>query len=206
MERSDFLKLVASKLYPVLRADGFRGSGTTLRRVAGPVIHVVNIQGSSTATDCYLNLGAHLSFLPTDGGGTCVPARIKEYECSFRTRILPPDGGIGGRWAYGATQAESEALIEGMVAAWRKGGVAFFARFANYPDDFCRLVKNAILEPPHPGRSLAYARIGVQVGLLDEARTIAERALADVSPAATGLRANLLRFLETPRAGSPTRG
>jgi len=33
MERESFLKVLAENFYPSLRAEAFRGSGTTLRRV-----------------------------------------------------------------------------------------------------------------------------------------------------------------------------
>jgi hypothetical protein len=196
VKRTDFLKLIASRLYPVLRADGFRGSGITLRRIVDPVIHVFNVQGSSTAAGCYINLGAHLSFLPAQGGGSVESSSIKEPACSFRTRVVPPEDKLGGRWPYGSTPSESSAVVDRMIEEWRGQGDAFFARFASYPDSFVRLVQEAVAKAPHPGSSLAYARIAVQVGLGEEGRVIAQRALEAAPPGASSLRASLRRFLE----------
>lgn len=47
MNRTTFLKLLTQKLFPVLKTEGFEGSGQTLRRIDGPLIHVFNVQGAS---------------------------------------------------------------------------------------------------------------------------------------------------------------
>ena len=41
-----FQKLLKRDLHPVLRAEGFKGSGSTLRRIVGDRIDLVNLQGS----------------------------------------------------------------------------------------------------------------------------------------------------------------
>jgi hypothetical protein len=197
VERSDVLRIAAKKLYPILREDGFRGSGSTLRRVADPLIHVFNIQGSSSADGCYINLGAHLAFLPSDGGGSCEAATIKEYQCAFRERLEPLDDS-NGRWPYGRTQSEADATVEEMIKAWRNRGIPFFDRFGNYPDAFAEHVRAAVRTPPHPGHALTYARIGVHLGLAADAVAIARQAIDAAPPAATSLRAHLRRVLEPP--------
>ena len=45
LDRNGFLKLRAREFYPMLREGGFRGSGSTLRRIQEPVVHVINFQG-----------------------------------------------------------------------------------------------------------------------------------------------------------------
>ena len=92
MTRTAFLKLLTRHLYPVLKAEGFEGSGQTLRRIRGPIVHVFNVQGASGGKACYLNLGAHYDFLPCEGGAFVPPAEIEESHCVFRERIDPPPG------------------------------------------------------------------------------------------------------------------
>jgi len=196
MERNSFLKLLAEKFYPSLRAEAFRGSGTTLRRVHEPVVHVVNIQGSSSGDGFYVNLGAHLAFLPTEGGGVCVPAKLKEYECAFRDRIDPPPAAPVGRWPYGRSVAEAEGLVRQLVQEWERQGRRFFNRYSQFPDAFAELVRGAVASPPHPRDGLKYARIAVRLQLHEEATTLATHALADASEGATALRGALTRFLE----------
>ena len=89
MDRKHFTSLLSKRLYPLLRAEGFRGTGATLRRVSEPVVEVFNVQGSSGGDRCYLNLGVHLTFLPAAGGRIVLPGELKESHCAFRTRIDP---------------------------------------------------------------------------------------------------------------------
>ena len=200
MERERFLKLLTETFYPSLRAEGFRGSGTTLRRAQEPVVHVINIQGSNSAEGFYVNLGAHLAFLPTEGGGTCVAVKIKEYECAFRDRIDPPPDAPLGRWPYGRSRAEAESIVSQLGQEWERQGRAFFNRYSRFPEGFAELVRTAIASPPHPRDGLKYARIAVRLELREEATTLATHALATVSESATALRGTLKRILEEQRA------
>ena len=188
LNRKSFLKVLADRFYPVLRDQGFQGSGTTLRRVQEPLVHVVNIQGSSSADGFYVNLGAHLLFLPKEGGGSAVAGTLEESECAFRGRIDPSN--TIGRWPYARTS------IEKLLKEWPRQGEAFFRQYSVFPDDFRKLVEAALVSAPRPYDGLKYARIAARLGARAEAVTIAQRALANVAPQATGLRAELARFLE----------
>jgi hypothetical protein len=195
MERESFLKLLAERFYPTLRAEGFRGSGTTLRDITEPVVHVVNVQGSRSADGFYVNLGAHLSFLPTEGGSVCVPRKLKEYECAFRDRIDPPPGAPPHRWPYGRSPDEAESGITRLIDAWQLQGRAFFKRYSGFPDTFIELVRAAVASPPRPRDGLKYARIALALGLWSEAGSLARHALATAREEATGLRATLTMFI-----------
>src|SRR5262245_59375256 len=94
-----FRRNLQKSLWRALRAEGFSGSGNTLRRLDLPIIHVFNIQGSPPGGSCYLNLGSHLAFLPAEGGEAVAPADMLEYHCAFRGRVEPAPGPAFG-WAY----------------------------------------------------------------------------------------------------------
>lgn len=196
MDRDSFLKILAERFYPLLRAEAFRGSGTTLRRVEGPVVNVINMQGSSSADGFYVNLGVHLTFLISEGGRLCVPSKLKEYECAFRERIHPPPGVPLGRWPYGHSDTEGEAIVAQLTEEWHTQGHSFFKRYSPFPEGFADLVRRASAAPPHPRDGLTYARIAVQLGLRDEAAAIARQSLTAVSEGASGLRATLKRFVD----------
>ena len=176
MDRSGFLKLLSKELYPLLRAEGFRGSGTTLRRITEPLVHIFNFQGSISSDECYINLGTHLSFLPSVGSKVLPAASLKEYHCVFRDRIEPPTGQAHG-WAYGQTPEP------------------FFRRYASYPESFVSLVNGTDPDEIHPSDALQYARIAVHLGLRDRARAFAEAGLASTPETATTLLANLKAFV-----------
>lgn len=45
-DRVQFQSQVKASLVPILKAEGFRQSGTMFRRIMGDVIHIIQIQGS----------------------------------------------------------------------------------------------------------------------------------------------------------------
>jgi len=190
MDRKAFTKALATRLYPILRAEGFRGSGSTLRRTKGLVIHVFNVQGSSDATTCYLNLGAHLLFLPMPGGGQPDAEVLKEYQCVFRDRIDPPTGSPFG-WFYGNTIEELNEQIEYICDHWPIYGHAFFDQYSEYPQSFLALLNKVDATAVHPMELLTLARIAKHMS--DHARSVAfaQEALNRCPERATGLRAEL---------------
>src|SRR5262249_2077535 len=64
-----FHQLLKRDFLPLLRGDGFKGSGNTFRRLKGDRIDIINVQGSRYGGQCCVNLAAHFSFLPSEGGG-----------------------------------------------------------------------------------------------------------------------------------------
>ena len=190
MNRDQFAKLLATRLYPVLRAEGFRGSGATLRRIAGPVVHVFNLQGSVGGQRCYLNLGAHVLLLPHGEGDAPDPKKIMEYDCLFRDRLEPPVAHPQG-WLYGDSEEAAESMAALVVEAWHRQAAPFFARYATYPGDFDRLVNELDADGLHPGRCLDMARLAMHLGFSSRAAAIAQSALPRAPERATGLKSNL---------------
>ena len=196
MKRDSFLRLLADQFYPALREEGFRGSGTTLRRIQEPVVHVVEIQGSTSATGFYVNVGAHLLFLPTESGVPAVPDGLKATECAFQDRIIP--SAREGRWPYRRTS------VGPLLKQWRVQGHAFFKKYSSFPDDFNALVEAFLLEKPRESYAgLKYAQIARQLGRRDDAAALARESLANVPPVATILRAMLGQFLDEIGAARP---
>jgi len=193
MHLSTFLTLLAKELYPVLHAEGFQGSGTTLRRIREPVIHVFNVQGSSNGNRCYLNLAAHLSFLPTEGGGDVPAKSLRESHSVFRDRIDPPDGQPG--WSYGVTHEEAARQVECIAAQWTAQGRPFFQRYADYPASFLAILTDALSADLHGREALHYARIARHLGQTDSAAAFARRGLEGCPEKARSLRAELEKLL-----------
>lgn len=193
MDLSTFQKTLARHLYPVLRREGFKGSGATLRRVVEPVVHVFNLQGSTSGDRCYLNLGAHLDFLP--GGPIRTPDKRLEYECEFRNRIRSPANDHA--WRYGETPEQGETTALAIVAAWESQGRPWFARLARWPEDFAALVEAFDLDEGHPASGRTMATIAVRLGDRPRARLIAEAALARMPERANGVRYDLQQLLAT---------
>jgi hypothetical protein len=194
VDRKTFLSLLSKHLYPILRAEGFKGSGTTLRRINGQVIHVFHVQGSSSGTQCYLNLGVHLSFLPTAGGAVVPPEKIEEPHCVFRERMEPPPGPQFG-WAYCGTVEEALTNVEFIVSEWLSLGRAFFGRYKSFPESFAALVSQVPPSSIHPAHCLHYARIATELGQIEAAAAFAKSGLERAGERATSLRAELEKIL-----------
>jgi hypothetical protein len=190
--RKQFLAQFKQVFAPVLKADGFTGSGNTYRRVAGDVIHVLALQGAASGGKCCVCLGVHLSFLPLQGSLTPPDLyTIEEPDCEFRTRLSPP-GLSDAWWPYGTTEHEARGTAEAICGLYEQVGAPFFRQFSNFPEDFTRVTPAMLAaggELPFPAgctfvrRALALARIAQRVGRTDEARQFAEIGLARVGPA-----------------------
>ena len=210
MDRNAFVKLLAKEFYPVLRAEGFKGSGTSLRRADGLFHHIVHIQGSTTARDCYVNLGAHLEFLPSQGGSRAFsPTDFDEPSCSFRSRLDSPSR--DQRWAYGASEADANLSIQGIIKAWNEQGRQFFGRFSTQreTENLERLIKEHGAPERHPNFNLIAARIALHVGDQRRAVQIAASALERVPAQATVLGFRIKEFigsLPDPRGPDSPRG
>ncbi|UVH60842.1 DUF4304 domain-containing protein [Variovorax paradoxus] len=194
MNRSTFLKLLTQKLFPVLKAEGFGGAGQTLRRIDGPLIHVFNVQGASGGKACYLNLGAHLDFLPTEGGAQVAPDALEESHCVFRDRMEPPPGAAFG-WAYGVTKEQAEENVEFIVSEWAGPGRAFFARHGSYPQSFEQMLRETDPNQIHARTALHLARIAVHLGDRARAQALVDAGLARAPERATSLKADLAKVL-----------
>lgn len=193
-DRKAFLSLLGKHLYPFLRAEGFKGSGATLRRVNGKVVHVFNVQGSRGGHECYLNLGAHLTFLPPEGGLPVDIVKFEEPDCAFRGRIEPPAGEAFG-WSYGRDRDEALEIVEFIVSEWRCVGCAFFQKYENFPESFLKLVTRTPPDTLHPRDCLHYARIAQELGLPEMTVQFARSGLLRAREQATLLRADLQQVI-----------
>ena len=199
MDHAAFMNALSTDLFPMLRAQGFRGSGTTLRRVMDPVIHVINVQAASGGSMCFLNLGAHLTFLPTAGEGKADAKKLKEYECVFRDRFDPPAGPAFG-WPYGQNKDEMKETTAFICDHWRMYAQTFFDKYTHFPTDFVAIIEGIDASAAHPIDLLTFARIAAQIRDNTRAQSLASEALKRCPERASGLRANLNKFLrELPR-------
>lgn len=138
-----FQKLLKREFHPVLRAEGFKGSGATLRRMVGERVDVVNVQGSQWGGRCYVNLGVHFRFLPDSCGKQVDPAKVLEFHCVFRSRMDHPPTRKKpvecSEWAYGEDDAAAERSVRDMVELFRNSGAAYFQCFEPFPGALTRI-------------------------------------------------------------------
>lgn len=130
-----FKNHLKTKLAPVLRESGFRGSSVTFRRLSGVVVQVIHLQGSRYGDSCCVEIGTHLTFLPTVLEDPADPRRIATPLCEFRRRLAPENAGDHW-WPYGATDREAADSVDDLLSVYTTVGVPYLARFAKYPDAF----------------------------------------------------------------------
>ncbi len=199
--REAFLGPFREQVVSLLRSQGFRGSGTTFRRIAGPLVHIVNVQASRDGKCCYINLAAHLAFLPAAGGASVPPPRLLESHCVFRSRVHPrPHFQFG--WPYGPLTTVMPLLVPEVT---NQAG-AFFTALGTFPDSFL------VVSPKHfqPGVAslpvlpilsltgvlpYTFALIHQHLGNRAVARGFAEVGLAQSPITATSLRALYKRVI-----------
>jgi hypothetical protein len=197
-----FHDLMKREFFPLLRADGFKGSGTTFRRVTGDRLDVINVQGSRYGGQCCMNLATHFLFLPSEGGGEVTDSKeFRESHCTFRDRLheaLESDRW----WTYGRTDAESEASVTSLVDLYLRRGGLFFGQFEPFPDVFERITPGNIdagdtAVMPIIGTAvraaLIMARIMSHLGRRETCREFAEVGLRHLGRA-VGLKAELERL------------
>jgi hypothetical protein len=195
-EREAFFAALRNRLFPVLRAQGFRGSGTTLRRISEPVVHVVNVQGSSTGQRCYVNLGAHLSFLPGPGGGYVPDCKLLEYQCVFRRRVDPEP-----TYQFGWPYAPTSVVIPLLVSSFEQQAGAFFRALSAFPGTLLSVSPDDFLSPSREAAPFmsatpyVFVLIHQRLGNTSKAKEFARVGLDTVSPSASSLRALYERLL-----------
>lgn len=134
-----FHQLLKRDFSPLLRADGFKGSGNTFRRVKGDRIDLVNVQGSRYGGRCCVNVAVHFSFLPSEGGGRVTgPKKLKEYDCTFRDRLHEVSESDHW-WTYGASDSEAESSVASLMDMYSRRGALFFGKFEPFPEVFERI-------------------------------------------------------------------
>jgi hypothetical protein len=86
-------------LKPLLRSRGYKGAGSTFRKLAGDSLFVVNFQRSRDGVHFYINLGGQPMLIDDVGCFEKDRRTLLESECVFRTRV-------GERWprALGAQE------------------------------------------------------------------------------------------------------
>ncbi|WP_368408539.1 DUF4304 domain-containing protein [Caldimonas mangrovi] len=112
---------------PLLRREGFTGSGRTFRRVVDEAIHVVNVQGFWFGGSFAVNLSVHPLGLPCVGGAPADPKKITEEWCEFRHRLT--EGPAGRIWSHDGTAEGMAAAVVDAAEVFEQHGLAFFGKF-----------------------------------------------------------------------------
>jgi hypothetical protein len=178
---------IRGHLSPVLKSDGFLGSGRTFRRLTGDFIHVVNVQGSRYGGMFAVNLGIQPRYIPDENGNSPDAAKIEEVLCTFRRRLS--EAGSDQWWKHEQSKESMDAAVRAAASVYTTAGRRLFSELSG-PESPLHKVTPAQFEAGHysfsgfsstkvrMARSLALMR--QSVGNLADARAFARIALANL--------------------------
>lgn len=189
---------IRQHLAPLLRDEGFKGSGKTFRRVVGDWIQVVDVQASRSGGQFAVSLGLQPVDVPDVLGHAPDLKKIAESQCEFRRRMSEPRSGTDQWWPHDATEAGVTAAVLDAIGVYERTGRALLdeataetsdlntvtaSRFASGAFDFlgfgsttCRM-------------AFTLARLRKVKGDAAEARAFADIALASAGGATSVLAA-----------------
>ncbi len=131
-DKKRFYEQVKQEFAPLLRKEGFNGSGQNFRRINAEVLHTVNLQNNKYGGSCCVNLGLHFSFLPVCWNSAKMPdpKKIKEQDSEFRWRMAPP-GKTDYWWKFkgNGLLGNSQKAVAHLCDTYAAVGRAYFDRF-----------------------------------------------------------------------------
>lgn len=129
--KTRFLQVLKSELAPLLRQEGFKGSGQSFYRVSNDLIHMLNIQGSKWGDGYAVNLGIHPLGMAIEGTSTAAdPKNLKEYECLIRRRLSKPSESDHW-WKHKGLFRNPERAARSLSRCYFQYGDQFFAAFGS---------------------------------------------------------------------------
>jgi hypothetical protein len=176
---------------PLLRSEGFSGSGRTFRRVSEGLLHVVQLQGSQYGGKFCVNLGIQPLSIPDVRGNRPDAKKIKVELCEFRRRLS--ESGVDQWWEHAGSKESMDAAVRAAAAVYAAVGRRLFleqsgpgaplhkvtpTQFDSGQYDFSGFRSTKV----RMARSLALMRRSV--GSLLDASAFAQIALADLGAGA----------------------
>jgi hypothetical protein len=109
---------------PLLRNDGFAGSGRRFYKCSGPWIQIITVQGSRYGGSFAVNLGIHFASAPDFAGNQPDPKKMNEAHCEFRRRLSESNADMW--WKHEADQASMLSAVESAASMYSRLGPRYF--------------------------------------------------------------------------------
>ena len=172
---------IRTALAPMLREDGFRGSGRKFYGQSGSWLTLLNVQGSRYGGSFAINLAVHFAAAPDLIGNTPEPARMTEAHCEFRRRLSQDRGDMW--WEH---EGSGESMLEAVKAAAEMYASVGRRCFSSVIGALDVITPKSLAEGDYdlhgfhtgkPRLGLALARIRMLQGQVAESRAFARFAL-----------------------------
>ncbi|RTL41365.1 MAG: DUF4304 domain-containing protein [Rhodocyclaceae bacterium] len=187
---------------PVLREDGFSGSGSTFRLVSGSWIQVVNVQGARQGGSFAINLAVHPLLVPDLEGKDPDPQKITQELCEFRRRLSETGGDQW--WRYERTEESMAFAMKAAVSVYERVGRALFAGISGPSSPFITVTPAEFIAGSFDFKgfsstkvrmALTLARLFKKEGRLADSMALATYGLENVG-SAVALRTELQQLSE----------
>eukprot|EP01041_Mallomonas_annulata_P013607 gene13607-28904_t len=109
---------------PLLRKEGFAGSGRRFYKCAGPWIQIITVQGSRYGGSFAVNLGLHFASAPDLAGNPPDPKKMNEAHCEFRRRLSESNADMW--WKYETDNASMLAAMDAAASMYARLGRQYF--------------------------------------------------------------------------------
>lgn len=187
--REQFLQILRNEFAPRLREIGFKGNERNFKRVDNEIINVINLQANKYGGSYVVNLGLHLTFLPTGMSSELLDVdKIKAHECEFYMRLAP---GCKNEhwWKYKGLFCNPSKNARHLIETYFKHGEGNFKDFKSI-DDFINIFSieklkkdkyaNNFREKGVLRGSLTMARIYEHLGQTENAKIFAKLGLENL--------------------------
>ncbi len=135
MRKSEFVKSVENRFCATLTPLGFVSRGRVWIRYRSEFIDCVDLQIRTDGLACCVNLGVHLSFLPSaDGSNSFDPKASSTVDCEIKAR-LAPDKMADYWWDF----TSGLQGVESLVGCFREIGLSFFDQYIDFPLPFTKV-------------------------------------------------------------------
>jgi hypothetical protein len=113
-------------LAPLLREDGFKGSGRRFYRTVGPWIEILTVQGSKWGGSFCVNLAIHFAAAPDVVGAPSEPSKMTEAHCEFRRRLS--EANTDQWWEHASDAASMSTAVRAAAELYVRKGRAYFSQ------------------------------------------------------------------------------
>jgi hypothetical protein len=131
---------IKNHLAPMLRGDGFAGSGRGYRRAVGNLIHAVQVQAWRQGGNFAIELGMNPLGIRDVLGRVPDPARITAYDCEFRRRLS--EAGADQWWDYAPTKESMDSAVLRAAAVYATVGRRLFSEQSTSAASLCAVTPN----------------------------------------------------------------
>ena len=194
-----FFDLVNTQFVPLLRAEGFRGSGRTFRRQRNECVQIVNLQTSNSGGRCAVNLAVGFTFMNGIDADN-----VNQEDCDFRRRLCPDADQTDHWWNFGDGAGATQASVSNLIETYSRRGIPFFTRFGEFPGVYADVSVEDIRTPSKgklPGgttnvrNALAFARICLHLKQHAKAKEFLLYGLEVCGPMAAGIRGQIKQLM-----------